>query len=196
MVNEQDKLTVSGIDYYLIPGYAPLAISRCGLCINVETMRNRKWTGTTRSAGKNKWLTFSTAIGSMPGRTITLSRALALCFIPIPKEFQHISVEKLSAIYREKVTTLEEASNIKNILWVKHTAESIKRSVTLRNLITGEKTEHESTSAGGRYLKVRPTTLGSYFSEYGPHFKYKHYQVSVAFDEGEDFSHCKKQKVS
>jgi hypothetical protein len=197
MVNESDKIIVSGIDYYPIPDYSPLAISRCGKCINVETMKNLKWSSSVIKTAKNQWFFFRVnARGDLGkwNKTVTLSRALALCFIPIPKEIKHIPVEKLSAIYREKISTIEEASNLKNILWVEHENESVKRSLTVINLNTGEKTDHVNMLAASAHLKLHKSTLGTYFRIYGPHFKYKHYQVSVAFDEGEDFSHCKKQK--
>lgn len=197
MVNEQDKITVSGIDYYPIPEYSPLAVSRCGKCMNIQTMKDRKWSLGVRKTAKNQWLCFRTSARGNSGKldkTVTLSRALALCFIPIPKELEHIPVERLSAIYREKVITLEEASNIKNIVWVEHEVESTKRSVTITNLLTGEKTDYKNMAIASVCLEASRGTLASYFSDYGPHFKYKHYQVAVAFDEGEDFSHCKKQK--
>jgi hypothetical protein len=68
--------------------------------------------------------------------------------------------------------------------------------VSILDLSTGKKTEHKNTIEASIYIGSHKNTIAAYFSMHGPHFKYKHYQVSVAFDEGEDFSHCKKQRVS
>jgi hypothetical protein len=103
MINEQDKITVSGIDYYPISAHQPLAISRCGLCLNVETMKNRKWAKSTTVYKKEKmdYLQYNSkkqrrevdeshtsckSPGSMlhpnPKRTSTHSSRKVICYSP------------------------------------------------------------------------------------------------------------------
>jgi hypothetical protein len=105
---------LDGIDYYPVPGYAPLAISRCGACINATTLKHKKWTKT-----KNHGVMHAVTHVPREGYAfcLTLQRALALCFIPVPQEMQSIPIKDLRAYNRNRVHSFDQALDVSSIYW-------------------------------------------------------------------------------
>lgn len=183
MLNESDKITVSGIDYYPIPGYPPLAISRCGLLLNTETMKNRKFSATF--TGNDRYITWTTRISSLKAN-ITIQRAMALCFIPIPNELQHIPVERLVTTHHARPSTFNQAADIKNIRWACSRNVRTHRSVIITDLSNKTKSDYRNMKqaslslCGQTKTDPNPSLISTYTSLLGNKFEYKGYSIHVS----------------
>lgn len=105
--------------YILVPGYAPLAASIDGEFINTNTKSVlTPWCSKQRLATRVE-LSFSVGVSecSIPLRRITVQRAMALCFIPIPEDLKHLPIEKIYACKKSSILSLAEAVSLDNIEW-------------------------------------------------------------------------------
>jgi hypothetical protein len=186
MVNESDKITVSGIDYYPIPEHAPFAISRCGLCLNIRTMKHRKFS-ILRTKG-SKQITFSTRNSGNSETTptnFTVQRALALCFIPIPPELETYPKNKLVAICKKSPKNIEEASDLNNIFWATSRNVRMYRPVKIYDVNTGGVEILSNMKSASLHLcnllnlNPSPTLVSSWGWTHGNRFQYKNYLVEI-----------------
>lgn len=167
-----ETITLDGVVYHPIPGYAPLAISRLGACLNMETMQKRKWT-----CVQNRGVTYQMAHIPKGGDTfgITVQRALALCFIPVPDHLQAIPIEELRAKYASRIHNFEEAIDLALISW----ELKKKNTAVITNTQTKAVMVCEDFSAASLHLSHNSNLIHGLRMAYGNHFAYKHYQVDI-----------------
>ena len=128
--------------YIPVPGYAPLAASIDGEFINLNTNSVlTPWCSRQRRATRIE-LSFSLGVSehSIPLKRITVQRAMALCFIPIPEDLKDLPIEKIYACKKRPILSLAEAVSLDNIEW-----RAVKPK---RGMMTVKVTEYKNKSRG------------------------------------------------
>lgn len=159
----------AGVAHHLVPGYFPLAVSNQGDCINVETKRDRRWS----RQGSVFQLTHVTKDNGT--FCLTLSRALALCFLPVPQRFGKIPVNMLRTYYRRKPEDFEEATDLSLIEW----GLKNKCTAVIRNTDTDKVRVYPDFAQASLSISNCSNLIYNLQAFHGNRFVYEHHEVNI-----------------
>jgi hypothetical protein len=106
--------------YYMpVPGYAPLGVSSDGEFINLNTKAIlTPWCSKQKLRDRTELTyTVGSSVNSLPTRRITVQRAMALCYLPVPDDLTHLPIDGIYACKKSPVLTYFDAMNLNNIEW-------------------------------------------------------------------------------
>jgi hypothetical protein len=161
--------TIDNAEYHPIPGYHPLAISKDGQCVNVETKFIKRW----NRAGNVFQLTHVPKDSDT--FCITLCRALALCFVPVPLYYDKIPLKYLRAYYARKPENFEQAVDVAWIRW------RLRNKITavIRNTKTEEMIAYPDFAQASLSISRCSDLISQLYATHGTRFVYEHHEVNI-----------------
>lgn len=144
------SLHFQGIEFFSVPDYHELYVSRCGHALNALRMRLYRtevlWSE-KRMRPLGRTLSCQKLIdGKLVKSNISIQRAVALTFVPVPQELAHLSKESLLVSHNAPPGGRVQAHNVKWVTTPRHqdcvpvmvsgpTYEKPKRFVSLHDAI-------------------------------------------------------------